>query len=163
MRASPVVQGLRIRLPIQGTQVRSLVQEDPTCLGAVNSCSTCTKPELSSPWAATTEPLARRLRSAAGGASRVRSPRTAAREPQPEKARSREHPARSQIKEIFKKSVCGKVKSFIRKCKWIYLWLQCREILLSNKYKSLTHKEERLISSPTENSHKKTLIQQKTH
>ena len=29
-----VVQGLRICLPMQGTQVRSLVQEDPTCHGA---------------------------------------------------------------------------------------------------------------------------------
>ena len=31
---SLVVQWLRIRLPMQGTQVRSLVQEDPTCRGA---------------------------------------------------------------------------------------------------------------------------------
>ena len=29
-----VVQLLRIRLPRQGTQVQSLVQEDPTCHGA---------------------------------------------------------------------------------------------------------------------------------
>ena len=28
---SLVVQWLRIRLPMQGTRVRSLVQEDPTC------------------------------------------------------------------------------------------------------------------------------------
>ena len=32
--ASLVVQWLRIRLPMQGTQVRALVREDPTCLGA---------------------------------------------------------------------------------------------------------------------------------
>ena len=32
--ASLVVQWLRIRLPMQGTQVRALVQEDPTCRGA---------------------------------------------------------------------------------------------------------------------------------
>ena len=32
--ASQVVQCLRIHLPMQGTQVRSLVQEDPTCCGA---------------------------------------------------------------------------------------------------------------------------------
>ena len=32
--ASPVAQRLRIRLPMQGTQVRALVQEDPTCRGA---------------------------------------------------------------------------------------------------------------------------------
>ena len=31
---SLVAQWLRIRLPMQGTQVRSLVQEDPTCRGA---------------------------------------------------------------------------------------------------------------------------------
>ncbi|KAJ8784376.1 hypothetical protein J1605_008309 [Eschrichtius robustus] len=31
---SPVVQWLRIRLPMQGTWVRSLVQEDLTCHGA---------------------------------------------------------------------------------------------------------------------------------
>ena len=31
---SLVVQWLRIRLPMQGTQVRSLVREDPTCRGA---------------------------------------------------------------------------------------------------------------------------------
>ena len=33
-RASLVVQWLRIRLGMQGTAVRSLVPEDPTCLGA---------------------------------------------------------------------------------------------------------------------------------
>ena len=33
-RASLVVQWLRIDLPMQGTQVRALVREDPTCLGA---------------------------------------------------------------------------------------------------------------------------------
>ena len=30
----PVVQWLRIHLPMQGTQVRALVREDPTCCGA---------------------------------------------------------------------------------------------------------------------------------
>ena len=33
-RASLVVQWLRIRLPVQGTRVRALVREDPTCRGA---------------------------------------------------------------------------------------------------------------------------------
>ena len=33
-RASLVAQWLRIRLPTQGTRVRSLVREDPTCHGA---------------------------------------------------------------------------------------------------------------------------------
>ena len=32
-RASLVAQWLRIRLPRQGTQVRALVREDPTCRG----------------------------------------------------------------------------------------------------------------------------------
>ena len=31
---SLVVQWLRIRLPVQGTKVPSLVEEDPTCCGA---------------------------------------------------------------------------------------------------------------------------------
>ena len=31
---SLVVQWLRIRLPMQGTQVRALVRKDPTCCGA---------------------------------------------------------------------------------------------------------------------------------
>ena len=33
-RASLVVQWLRIHLPMQGTGVRALVREDPTCCGA---------------------------------------------------------------------------------------------------------------------------------
>ena len=32
--ASLVAQWLRIRLPMQGTRVQALVQEDPTCHGA---------------------------------------------------------------------------------------------------------------------------------
>ena len=31
---SLVAQWLRIRLPVQGTRVQALVQEDPTCRGA---------------------------------------------------------------------------------------------------------------------------------
>ena len=34
LRTSLVVQWLRIHLPVQGTQVRSLVWEDPTCFRA---------------------------------------------------------------------------------------------------------------------------------
>ena len=34
MRDSPVVQGLRIHLPVQGTLIGSLVREDSTCLGS---------------------------------------------------------------------------------------------------------------------------------
>ena len=36
-RVSLVVQWLRIRLPMQGTEVRALVREDPTCHGATKS------------------------------------------------------------------------------------------------------------------------------
>ena len=39
-RTSPVVQRLRICLPVQGTWVRSLVQEDSTCHGELSLCST---------------------------------------------------------------------------------------------------------------------------
>ena len=34
IRASLVAQWLRVRLPMQGTRVRALVREDPTCRGA---------------------------------------------------------------------------------------------------------------------------------
>ena len=37
--ASLVVQWLRIRLPMQGTRVRALVREDPTCHGATGPVS----------------------------------------------------------------------------------------------------------------------------
>ena len=47
--ASLVAQWLRIRLPIQGTRVRTLVQEDPTCCGA-------TKPVHHNYWACALEP-----------------------------------------------------------------------------------------------------------
>ena len=39
MRASPVAQWLRICLPMQGTQVRALVWEDPTCCRATRPVS----------------------------------------------------------------------------------------------------------------------------
>ena len=48
-RASLVVQWLRIRLPIQGTGVRALAREDPTCRGA-------TKPVRHNYWAWALEP-----------------------------------------------------------------------------------------------------------
>ena len=37
--ASLVAQWLRIRLPMQGTRVRALVWEDPTCRGATGPVS----------------------------------------------------------------------------------------------------------------------------
>ena len=43
-RASLVVQWLRIRLPMQGSRVRALVWEDPTCHGATGPVSTTTEP-----------------------------------------------------------------------------------------------------------------------
>ena len=47
---SLVAQWLRIRLPMQGTRVRALVREDPTCRGA-------TKPMRHNYWACTLEPM----------------------------------------------------------------------------------------------------------
>ena len=38
-RASLVAQWLRICLPMQGTRVRALVWEDPTCRGAIRPVS----------------------------------------------------------------------------------------------------------------------------
>ena len=49
---SLVAQWLRIHLPMQGTRVRSLVQEDPTCRGA-------TKPVHHNYWACALEPACR--------------------------------------------------------------------------------------------------------
>ena len=49
-RASLVVQWLRIRLPMQGTRARALVQEDPTGLRA-------TKPVRHNYWACALEPV----------------------------------------------------------------------------------------------------------
>ena len=48
--ASLVAQWLRIHLPMQGTRVRALVQEDPTCRGA-------TKPVRHNYWAWALEPV----------------------------------------------------------------------------------------------------------
>ena len=49
-RTSPVVQWLRIHLPMQGTWVRALVWEDPTCHRA-------TKPVHNNYWACALEPV----------------------------------------------------------------------------------------------------------
>ena len=43
-RTSLVVQWMRICLPRQETQVRSLVREDSTCRRATKACSTTTEP-----------------------------------------------------------------------------------------------------------------------
>ena len=47
---SLVVQWLRIRLPMQGTWIRSLVRDDPTCHGA-------TKPVCHNYWTCALEPV----------------------------------------------------------------------------------------------------------
>ena len=39
LRASLVAQWLRVCLPMQGTRVRALVWEDPTCCGATKPVS----------------------------------------------------------------------------------------------------------------------------
>ena len=44
LRASLVAQWLRICLPMQGTRVRALVWEDPTCCRATGPMSQTTKP-----------------------------------------------------------------------------------------------------------------------
>ena len=62
--ASLVMQWLRIRLLMQGTRVRALLWEDPTCRGAtkphvpqlLSLCSRACEPQLLSPHATTTEP-----------------------------------------------------------------------------------------------------------
>ena len=78
-RASLVAQWLRIRLPMQGTRVRALVREDPTCRGA-------TKPVRHNYWACALEPvshnfwahvlqlLSPRATTAEAGAPRARAP-----------------------------------------------------------------------------------------
>ena len=75
-RASPVVQWLRIHLPMQGTQVRALVQEDPTCRGT-------TKPEHHNYWACTLEPVSHNYWSPCATTTEASRPRAHA--PQQEK------------------------------------------------------------------------------
>ena len=82
-RASLVAQWLRIRLPVQGTRVWSLVRKDPTCRGA-------TKPEHHNYWACALEPPCSTTREATS----MRSPLTATKSspcsPQLEKARTQQ-------------------------------------------------------------------------
>ena len=46
--ASPLAEWIRISLPVQGTQVQSLVQEDPTCRAATKPMPATTEPKLCS-------------------------------------------------------------------------------------------------------------------
>ena len=55
-RISLVAQWLRNCLPVQGTRLRALVWEDPTCCGATKPVRHNTEPALQSPRATTTEP-----------------------------------------------------------------------------------------------------------
>ena len=80
VRASPVAQWLRIRLPMQGTWVRALAREDPTCRGTAEPVRhNYWSPRTWSPCSATRE------------ATAMRSPLTAKKSgphsPQLEKAR----------------------------------------------------------------------------
>ena len=62
-----------------GTQIWSLVQEDPTCCGQLSPCTTTTEPSLKSLWATTTEPEGPRAHSVQREAT-TNSPSTSARE-----------------------------------------------------------------------------------
>ena len=54
---APLARGLRVSLPVQGTPVRCLVGEDPTCHRAVSPCTTAAEPTLSHPCYTFTPPL----------------------------------------------------------------------------------------------------------
>ena len=54
---SLVEQWLRIRLPMQGTQVRAPVREIPHAAEQLSLCAATTEPVLYSPRATTTEPV----------------------------------------------------------------------------------------------------------
>ena len=98
-----MAQWLRTRLPMQGTRVRALVRQDPTCHGATKPrvpqllslhSRTC-EPQLLSPCATTTEactPRAHALQQRE--ATAMRSPHTAMKSsphsPQLEKARAQQ-------------------------------------------------------------------------
>ena len=97
-----MAQWLRIRLSMQGTRVRALVREDPTCHGATNPVcsqllnlhSRACEPQLLSPRATTTEAHAPRAGAPQREATAMRSPHTAKKSshhsPQPEKAEAQQ-------------------------------------------------------------------------
>ena len=55
--ASLVAQWMKIHLPMQETQVQSLVQKIPHALEQLNPCTTTCEPVLKGLWVATTEPV----------------------------------------------------------------------------------------------------------
>ena len=65
--ASLVVQWLRICLPVQGTRVRPLVWEDPTCRGAA-------KPMHHNYWGCTLEPVSHNYWSPCATTTEARAP-----------------------------------------------------------------------------------------
>ena len=76
---SLVAQWLRIHLPVQGTQIRALVWEDPTRHGATKPmCHNywAREPQLLSPRATTTEARMPRARGPKREATAMRSPRS---------------------------------------------------------------------------------------
>ena len=115
-RASLVAQWLRIHLPVQGTWVRALVQEDPTCRGAA-------KPVCHNSWACTLDPVSHNywsphawsLCSTTREATTMRSPHPATKSspcsPQLEKARAQQQ--RSNTAK-------NKINKFIKKKKWLF-------------------------------------------
>ena len=101
--ASLVAQCLGVCLPMQGTWVRVLVREDPTCRGTAESLR-------HSCWACALEPALWSRRSTTGEATAMRGPCTAAgsglRSPQLEKARvqqRRPSAAKNKINKLIKK------------------------------------------------------------
>ena len=96
--ASLVVQWIRIRLPMQGTQVRSLAWEDSMCCRATKpGCSRAHKPQLLSPHTTVAEARAPR----AWALRQQKSPQREAhseeepRPPQLEKARAQQGRSRA--------------------------------------------------------------------
>ena len=69
--ASLVAQWLRIHLPVQGTWVRALVREDPTCCRA-------TKPVRHNYWACALEPMSHNYWSPCATTTEARVPRACA-------------------------------------------------------------------------------------
>ena len=101
-RASLVVQWLRICLPMQGTQVQSLIQKIPHAADQRSPRATTIEPELQSPGAAATEAwVPQSPCSTAREATAVRSPRS----PQLEKAHTQQRrPSTAQINKSLKKN-----------------------------------------------------------
>ena len=108
-RTSLVAQWLRIRLPMQGTWVRALVREHPTCRAATKPMRHnywAHAPQLLSPRAATTEACAPRARALQREVTAMRSPRTATKSspcwPQLEKACAQRRPNAAKNKQTNK-------------------------------------------------------------